>query len=250
MKARYLVTGLAVAMTGVAMHGSAASLHEIAVEDHLAAAWTMPFCLDLLAITTTMAAVLTGQRGILVRVGPPVAYAVSLALQVSAAWSYGPRAWAVHAIPLAAAGYLSEVLLRIWAPVVHEATHTTEDKPATGPDEVAAVAHAGSEAATVGQQLTLSGAEPAAAARRTRPRAAPRPRSDPVSMDDLVRRAEQAGRRRGVSPLDLSQATLKTDSAIHRVTLFAEGDVERRREHVRKSALWGDCQMNGGSGLT
>ena len=86
---------------------------------------------DPLSLTAReVAAVLANQRGVLIHVGPPIAYLVSLALQVSAAWAYGPRAWAVHAIPLVAAAYLSEVLLHMWAPGEEDAPAAVERKSA------------------------------------------------------------------------------------------------------------------------
>jgi hypothetical protein len=213
MKARFLVTAMAAAVAGVAMYGSAASLHEIAVDEHLAAAWTMPFCLDLLAITTTMAAVLASQRGALVHIGPPIAYLTSLGLQVSAAWAYGPRAWAVHAIPLVAAAYLSEILIRIWAPA--ETLPASMTNEATGqPDHAPTVAATGDDEGTPdGEPLVVpeqehddahATSQPAAAGRQQPPRAS-------VPLDELVHRAQQAAARRGVAPIELSQATLKTE---------------------------------------
>jgi hypothetical protein len=226
--ARYLVTAMAAAVAGVAMFGSAASLHEIAVADHLAAAWTMPFCLDLLAITTTTAAVLAGQRGVLVHIGPPIAYLTSLGLQVSAAWAYGPRAWAVHTIPLVAAAYLSEVLLRMWAPAepttnpaMRPTDLTDEPTPAT---QTAVFPPAAERPLASDPALgpSVSPAAPPRAARRRSPGAAPLP------LDQLVHRATDAAARRGVSPSALGQADLKSELRIGSARVKEVYDALRR----------------------
>jgi hypothetical protein len=114
--ARQLVTLAAVIVGGIAMYGSAAALYEIGIEDQLAAPWTLPFCLDALALVCTSAGVFAGQRNFWVRWGPRLGYAASAALQVTSAYSIGQRAPATHIAALAAACILSEVVLSMWAP--------------------------------------------------------------------------------------------------------------------------------------
>jgi hypothetical protein len=108
-----LVLGLP---SAAAIYGSAASLMHIAGEEALTVAWVLPFCLDLLAIGVVVSAVFCGHDDRLSRFTPVAAYAGSAALQVADVWDMGPRAWAVHALPLAAAILGTEKILRLWRP--------------------------------------------------------------------------------------------------------------------------------------
>lgn len=76
----------------------------------------LPFCLDLLAIGIVVSAVFCGHDDWLSRVTPWVAYGCSAGLQVADVWAAGPRGWAVHALPLAAAILGTEKILRLWRP--------------------------------------------------------------------------------------------------------------------------------------
>jgi hypothetical protein len=99
-----------------AIYGSAAALIHIASDEHLSDPRVLPFCLDLLAIGIVVSAVFCGHDDRLSRWTPWLAYGASAALQVADVWADGPRAWAVHALPLAAAILGTEKILRLWRP--------------------------------------------------------------------------------------------------------------------------------------
>lgn len=100
---------------GAAIWGSATALTAIAREDQVAAPWTLPFCLDVLALGMVVVAVLVPGRGFLRRATPWACYLFSAALQVWEAWDLGPRAWGTHAAALVAAAIGSHVILDLWA---------------------------------------------------------------------------------------------------------------------------------------
>jgi hypothetical protein len=99
-----------------AIYGSAAALIHIAGEERLSDPRVLPFCLDILAIGIVVSAVFCGHDDHLSRWTPWLAYGASAALQVADVWADGPRAWAVHALPLAAAILGTEKILRLWRP--------------------------------------------------------------------------------------------------------------------------------------
>lgn len=101
-----------------AIYGSAASLIHIASDERLSDPRVLPFCLDILAIGIVVSAVFCGHDDRLSRWTPWLAYGASAALQVADVWADGPRAWAVHALPLAAAILGTEKILRLWRPAV------------------------------------------------------------------------------------------------------------------------------------
>lgn len=101
-----------------AIYGSAAALIHIAADERLSDPRVLPFCLDLLAIGIVVSAVFCGHDDRLSRWTPWLAYGASAALQVADVWTDGPRAWAVHALPLAAAILGTEKILRLWRPTV------------------------------------------------------------------------------------------------------------------------------------
>jgi hypothetical protein len=99
-----------------AIYGSAAALIHIASDERLSDPRVLPFCLDILAIGIVVSAVFCGHDDRLSRWTPWLAYGASAALQVADVWADGPRAWAVHALPLAAAILGTEKILRLWRP--------------------------------------------------------------------------------------------------------------------------------------
>ncbi len=99
-----------------AIYGSAAALIHIASDESLSDPRVLPFCLDILAIGIVVSAVFCGHDDRLSRWTPWLAYGASAALQVADVWAAGPRAWAVHALPLAAAILGTEKILRLWRP--------------------------------------------------------------------------------------------------------------------------------------
>lgn len=104
--------------SAAAIYGSAANLVVIAAEQRLSDPRVLPFCLDILAIGIVVTTVFCGHDDRLSRVTPWLAYGSSAVLQVTEVWPAGPRAWAVHALPLAAAILGTETILRLWRPQV------------------------------------------------------------------------------------------------------------------------------------
>lgn len=117
-----LVTTAALGVAGVAMYGSAAALYKIALADDIAAPWTLPFCLDALAIVCTAAGVFAGQTNQWVRWGPRLGYGASAAFQLTDALTLGQRAPFSHMAALGAALLLSEVVFKMWAPTPTKTT--------------------------------------------------------------------------------------------------------------------------------
>lgn len=122
------VTVAALGVAGVGMYGSGATLYRIGTEDQVAAPWTLPFCLDALAIICTAAAVFAAQNNLWVRWGSRLGYLASAILQGHHAWQYGPRAVFTHTAALGAALLLSEVVFKMWAPAP---TKTTRQRVGT-----------------------------------------------------------------------------------------------------------------------
>lgn len=160
-----------------AIYGSAASLVKIAGDAKLSDPRVLPFCLDLLAIGIVVSAVFCGHDDRLSRVTPWAAYGCSAVLQVADVWSAGPTAWAVHALPLAAAILGTEKILRLWRP---------EPAAKPLPDAIAE------------QSDTAPVAEPSAVAARPAPPAA-RPHGA-VHTTTARRRARQATKVVDVDP--------------------------------------------------
>jgi hypothetical protein len=174
-----LVLGLP---SAAAIYGSAASLMHIAGEEALTAAWVLPFCLDLLAIGVVVSAVFCGHDDRLSRFTPVAAYAGSAALQVADVWDMGPRAWAVHALPLAAAILGTEKILRLWRP---SAVGASVEVGSSG--HRVAVEHP-DLATTILAPVTLERPARKRAPRPTHRRSARRPEADP----DAVKKVERA----------------------------------------------------------
>jgi hypothetical protein len=185
-----------------AIYGSAASLVHIADVEHLSDPRVLPFCLDLLAIGIVVSAVFCGHDDRLSRLTPWAAYGCSAALQVADVWTdvagnLQPRAWAVHALPLAAAILGTEKILRLWRP---EPVIAPEQAPAgvTPDDPVTRLENEGVE------QQTRRPARPSPA-RRPRSRH-PRTSTRPAAVDlELVERLRRTAAEREIAPGDLSQ---------------------------------------------
>jgi hypothetical protein len=103
--------------SAVAIWGSAAGLTAIATDDNVAAPWTLPFCLDVLALGVVIVAMLFPHvaHRVTWKATPWLCYFGSGILQVSAAFPLGPRAWATHAAALVAAAVGSHFILHLWA---------------------------------------------------------------------------------------------------------------------------------------
>lgn len=121
-----------------AIWGSATGLEAIAREDHVASPWTLPFCLDVLALGVVIVAMLfpTVAGRLTWKAAPIACYAASLALQVADAWYLGPRAWGTHALGLVAAAAGSHFILNLWetrahAPATPQPEVDAEPEPAT-----------------------------------------------------------------------------------------------------------------------
>ncbi len=186
--ARLFATVVLGAPSVAAIYGSAASLIQIAGEEALEAAWVLPFCLDLLAIGVVIAGVLYGHDDRLSRFIPVGAYASSAALQVADVWADGPRAWAVHALPLAAAILGTEKILRMWrpAPVVAPPLVGASDpgKSRVSEEIVAAVGSASSER-PIHVELPRPEVRPGRK-REPRPATRRRPAARPAEADPAV----------------------------------------------------------------
>lgn len=187
--------------SAAAIYGSAANLITIAGEQHLTDPRVLPFCLDLLAIGIVVSAVFCGHDDHLSRVTPWLAYGSSAALQVTEVWSAGPRAWAVHALPLAAAILGTETILRLWRP----APPTLP--PAPTPDVVAEPA-----AAT---PTPVSSAQRRAPVRKARPRHHKPARTADVDPE-LVAAAHRIAADLNVAPTALTVARLATEARVHK----------------------------------
>jgi hypothetical protein len=104
------------APAAAAIWGSATALTAIAAEDRVTSPWTLPFCLDVLALGMVVVALLVPGRSFIRRATPWACYGFSAALQVHDAWDQGYRAWGTHAAGLIAAAVGSHVILDLWAP--------------------------------------------------------------------------------------------------------------------------------------
>lgn len=185
-----------------AIYGSAASLVHIADVEHLSDPRVLPFCLDLLAIGIVVSAVFCGHDDRLSRLTPWAAYGCSAALQVADVWTdtagnLQPRAWAVHALPLAAAILGTEKILRLWRP-------EPAAKPAPQPEGAAPATPAtpAPETAPVAAAAPRSHREPTTTTRRRARHSTAR--TGEVDMD-LVKRLRTTSAERGHAPGELSQ---------------------------------------------
>jgi len=200
-----------------AIYGSAASLIAIAAEERLSDPRVLPFCLDILAIGIVISAVFCGHDDVLSRATPWLAYGASAALQVGDVWADGPRAWAVHALPLAAAILGTEKIVRLWRPEA-EAEHrlSADNAPDPGPERKPSFASDGFPEPPPPPDVP---APPAPAEVPPTPLRKPPARKTPIrpaasSVEKLVGRAERLAAKRNVAPGDLSQRTLMTELGI------------------------------------
>lgn len=148
--------------SAAAIYGSAANLVVIAAEQHLSDPRVLPFCLDILAIGIVVTTVFCGHDDRLSRITPWLAYGSSAVLQITEVWPAGPRAWAVHALPLAAAILGTETILRLWRPAP---AHVVTPAPALA---AAAPVDPGPELAAPARTTTPRRAAPSPGARRHR----------------------------------------------------------------------------------
>jgi hypothetical protein len=182
--------------SAAAIYGSAAALVKIAGDRHLSDPRVLPFCLDVLAIGIVVSAVFCGHDDRLSRWTPWLAYGASAGLQVADVWTDGPTAWAVHALPLAAAILGTEKILRLWRPVAPVATVLEVDEPAE-----AATPEPAAEVVALASVPKVSRPVPArkAPARQTKP--APVVEVDP----DVLERVRKALAEMGVDASETSR---------------------------------------------
>jgi hypothetical protein len=198
-----------------AIYGSAASLIDIAGEERLSDPRVLPFCLDILAIGIVVSAMFCKQDDRLTRATPWLAYGASAALQVGDVWADGPRAWAVHALPLAAAILGTEKIMRLWRPVA-EAEHRlpVDNAPEPGPEasgHLPQSAEPGPPPPPEDVPATPAPAEvPPTPLRKPPARKAPA-RPAATSVEKLIDKAERLAARRNVAPGELSQRQLMTE---------------------------------------
>jgi hypothetical protein len=188
-----------------AIYGSAASLVHIADVEHLSDPRVLPFCLDLLAIGIVVSAVFCGHDDRLSRLTPWAAYGCSAALQVADVWTdpagnLQPRAWAVHALPLAAAILGTEKILRLWRP-------EPAVKPQTGLDaEVAATALESGQSTAAATTPAPATARQHGAAHTTTARRRARQVTKAADVDPtVVANLRSVIAELGVTPADRSQ---------------------------------------------
>lgn len=183
--------------SAAAIYGSAANLVVIAGEQHLSDPRVLPFCLDILAIGIVVTTVFCGHDDRLSRITPWLAYGSSAVLQVTEVWPAGPRAWAVHALPLAAAILGTETILRLWRP------EPAPDAPPVAAQNLAAATLAPVEApATPALTPAPRRTSPA---RRPRTRH-PRPSTRPADVDlELVAAVRAVAADLGITPAELSR---------------------------------------------
>lgn len=122
------------APAAVAIWGSATALTAIAAEDRVTSPWTLPFCLDVLALGMVVVALLVPGRSFLRRATPWACYGFSAGLQVWEAWELSYRAWGTHAAGLVAAAIGSHVILDLWAPEAGESMATPQADVVPGPE--------------------------------------------------------------------------------------------------------------------
>jgi hypothetical protein len=218
MKARIAASLILALPALAAIYGSATSLTAIATEDRVTSPWTLPFCLDVLALGVVVTSIMIPSSHWLRRVTPWLCYAGSAALQVSGAWLLGPRAWGTHAAGLAAAAIGSHLILDLWRPVeVPDApkevpVHGHFPEPATVPN---GTVDPPPEPTVAGATVPAPPPEttpvpPAPVEVPPTPLRRPPVRKQPVrpaatSLERLVAKAEKVAEKRGVPAVELSQ---------------------------------------------
>lgn len=188
--------------SGAAIWGSATGLEAIAAEDLVASPWTLPFCLDVLALGVVIVAMMfpTHAGRLSWKATPWLCYLGSGVLQVAEAWDKGVRAWGTHAAGLVAAAVGSHFILDLWVTRATAAPQLTpvEDLPPATPVE---------PASDPGNVVALAAPTPSVARPRRQPRGAKRKHVAATELPDpdVVAKVEKALDEMGLTPADATR---------------------------------------------